>query len=77
MLAPMIIEMLIASLLVLLIGWAMDSIHASTRGSPRGFQSALPIDSHQFRRLRKPLGDQGPEATWIAGSTPWHQTILR
>jgi hypothetical protein len=34
MLAPMLIELLIATLLFLLIGWAIDTVHASTRGSP-------------------------------------------
>jgi hypothetical protein len=77
MLAPIIIELLIASLLFLLIGWAIDFIHASTRGSPRQLQSDVPIDSHHVRRLRKPLRDEGPEATWIAGPASWHQTVLR
>jgi hypothetical protein len=30
MLAPLIIEMLIATLLFLLIGWVIDTVHAST-----------------------------------------------
>jgi hypothetical protein len=77
MLAPLIVELLIASLLFLLIGWAIDFIHASTRGSSPRLQSDVPIDSYHVRRLRKPLRDDDPEATWIPGPAPWHQTVLR
>ena len=48
MLAPLIIELLIASLLFLLIGWLSDTLHASTHRSPRLRNFAGPIDSHQI-----------------------------
>jgi hypothetical protein len=54
MLAPMIIELLIATLLFLLIGWVVDTFHASTRGSPTcgNFDGCIERQAHGDRRIR-------------------------
>ena len=55
MLAPLIIELLIASLLLLLAGWISDILHASTHERPNYLNSTGAIGWDQISRPRKPL----------------------
>lgn len=66
MLAPLIIDSLIASLLLLLVGGISDILRASTHDGPNYLNSAGPIGWDQMLRPRKPLPHDDPDATWRA-----------
>jgi hypothetical protein len=73
MLAPLIVELLIASLLFLLVGWISDILHASTHDDLSCLNSAGTIGWDQMRRLRKPLPYDNPDATWRARPVGRHR----
>jgi hypothetical protein len=66
MFTQLIIELLIASLLLLLAGWANDVLHASTHEGPSYLNRNEFIDWDQIRRSRKPLRYADPDSTWCA-----------
>jgi hypothetical protein len=70
MLAPMIFELLIVSMLFLLVGWATDAVRASWHGSPSYLNSEGTIGWQQMSRPRNPLRHDNPEVTRRA------QTVL-
>ena len=77
MLAPLIIDLLIASLLFLLVGWISDILHASTHERPNYLDSEGTIGWDQMSRPRKPLPYDDPDATWRARPVRRHQPLGR
>jgi hypothetical protein len=68
MLAPLIFDMLIASLLLLLVGWASDALRASTHDGRDATRTVRPVWRHQppgrlpsFRLSIGQLHRQAPE----------------
>ncbi|HKI18928.1 MAG TPA: hypothetical protein VKA15_13665 [Isosphaeraceae bacterium] len=77
MLAPLIIELLIVSLLFLLIGWFSDILHASTHDGPSYLNAQGTIGWNQIGRPRKPLPSDNPDATRRARPGWRHRPLRR
>jgi hypothetical protein len=73
MLAPLIFDMLFASLLLLLVGWASDALRASTHASPGYVHSEGPPARNRMSRPRQSLPHDGRDATRTARPVWRHQ----
>ena len=71
MLAPFISHLLIASLVLLLAGWASNAFGASTHDDPSGLDSEWPRGWNQMSGPRKPRRVDDPNATWTVRALPW------
>jgi len=77
MLAPLIIESLLASLLLLFVGWIIDLVHASTHGGPSSLNLERAIGWHPISRSAKPLPSEEPDARWRARPVGRHRPLGR
>jgi hypothetical protein len=86
MLASLIIELLITSLLFLLIGWISDIFRASRHEHPNYHSSEGTAGWNQMSRPRKPLLHDDPDAMWRPRlvrrnrprrGSPWYPLSIR
>jgi hypothetical protein len=52
MLAPLIVDLLVASFVMLLVGWLIDTIHTSTHYASRGLHSVGLVGCENLARGR-------------------------
>ena len=64
MLAPLIVNLLIASLTILFAGWLGDILRSSTHGSPKYAGQNKVIGWAQLPRPSSPLPYSDPASTW-------------
>jgi hypothetical protein len=77
MLAPLIFDMLFASLVLLLFGWASDAFRASTHAGHSYLHSNGPSARDRMTRPRQALPHDGREATRTAEPVWRHQPPAR
>jgi hypothetical protein len=73
MLAPFVFNLLIGSLLLLLAGWASDTIRAGMQGGQTQLNPELAGSWSQMSRPRTRRVYDDPDATWTAPPVRRHQ----
>ena len=77
MLAPFILVLLIASVLLILVGWAREAMIAAMRNGQVNLHSASDKGWHATHPLRKPRRYGDPSATWTSRLVPAVTTPAR
>ena len=73
MLAPLIVDLLMGTLLLLLVGWAIDAFRASIHDVPGDVNPEAPGGWNRMSRLGRPSSAQQPDVTGTARPVGRHR----